>query len=355
MQVANPADGSFLTTSGLTGFQIAHNGGHGSDVVLAYNMPTVSGTTPSLTGGTLAAGTTSLQVQFNKPVVGADQASNYALQSVGPDGLLGTTDDVILPLSASYTTATNTATLTFGALPSSIYRLTISDNITDTDGHQLDGAGTGIPGTNYVRDFVVMATPTTPLTSPNGFTFDPDFGGFGAGQLVQGTNNAFDGLNRLQVGGADFAPAAGYAAADVVTAAPANTFDNPLITTVNNPVTVSTPVVVDAAKTGIYDLRFVASAEGGSSAFIHYIVDGVPSDGANDPYGHATTQLKYVGNGSAGGWHELVFEVAITLTPGTHTVGVQVTTDGGTMLVANPYLELVGYNKVGGDAGGRTW
>ena len=103
-----------------------------------------------------------------------------------------------------------------------------------------------------------------------------------------------------------------------------------------------------AAKTGIYDLRFVASAEGGSSAFIHYIVDGVPSDGANDPYGHATTQLEYVGNGSAGGWHELVFEVAITLTPGTHTVGVQVTTDGGTMLVANPYLELVGYNKVGG-------
>src|SRR5262249_59795710 len=61
-------------------------------------------------------------------------------------------------------------------------------------------------GGEFGRDFVVGALTTT-LTSPHNYKFDPQIGGFGAGQLVQGSGNAFDGLNRLQVGGTDFAPA----------------------------------------------------------------------------------------------------------------------------------------------------
>ena len=56
-------------------------------------LPTVSGSTPSLTGGTLATGTTTLSISFNRTVVGGNVAANYALQSVGPDGLLGTADE----------------------------------------------------------------------------------------------------------------------------------------------------------------------------------------------------------------------------------------------------------------------
>ena len=48
-----------------------------------------------------------------------------------------------------------------------------------------------------------------PFFSADGTFFDVQPRGFMAGQLVQGTNNAFDGLNRLQVGGVDYAPVAG--------------------------------------------------------------------------------------------------------------------------------------------------
>ena len=53
------------------------------------------------------------------------------------------------------------------------------------------------------------------IASPDGFHFDPQAAGTGAGELVQGssfvdangvTRYAFDGLNRLNVGGTDFAP-----------------------------------------------------------------------------------------------------------------------------------------------------
>ncbi len=47
------------------------------------------------------------------------------------------------------------------------------------------------------------------LFSADGTLFDVQPGGFMAGQLVQGTNNAFDALNRLQVGGVDYAPRPG--------------------------------------------------------------------------------------------------------------------------------------------------
>ena len=59
-------------------------------------------------------------------------------------------------------------------------------------------------GLTFVDDLVDLIGTTYDLTSPNGFQFDIDPRNLGAGQLIQGTNNAFDGLNRLQVDGADY-------------------------------------------------------------------------------------------------------------------------------------------------------
>jgi methionine-rich copper-binding protein CopC len=115
---------------------------------------TVIDVAPSLAGGTLAAGITSLRITFSEPVKGADLAENYQLQSLGPDGLLGTVDDVIVPLSVSY--SGTTATLTFAPLPESVYRLTVRDTITDLVGKALDGDRDGNPGGLDQRHFVAI-------------------------------------------------------------------------------------------------------------------------------------------------------------------------------------------------------
>ena len=57
----------------------------------------------------------------------------------------------------------------------------------------------------------VFLPATVTLVSPGGYDFDVQEGGDGAGQLMQGTDDAFDGMNRLQVGGADYTPAAAAA------------------------------------------------------------------------------------------------------------------------------------------------
>ena len=129
--------------------------------LLDVTPPTVIGTTPSFaTSGTLYTGTTWLQVNFSEPVVGGGTVGNYQLQSLGADGLLGTPDDAIVALSASY--AGTTATLTFSALPESVYRLTVRDAITDAASNLLDGDGDGTAGGDWNRDFVVLTAPTVP-------------------------------------------------------------------------------------------------------------------------------------------------------------------------------------------------
>ena len=47
----------------------------------------------------------------------------------------------------------------------------------------------------------------TNLISPNDDVFTVQIGHFVAGELVQAPNNVFNGVNRLQVVGADYAPA----------------------------------------------------------------------------------------------------------------------------------------------------
>ena len=158
----------------------------GHDVTLAVvdRPPTVTVITPSLVSGTLPAGATSLQIGFGQDVLGAGQAASYKLQSVGPDGLLGTADDVNVPLTVSSAdgSAGTTATLMFSALADGLYHLIVKSTITDTNGSALDGNGDGTSGDNYVVDFVSTAASTEQFSSPGG-TFNVLTSSLGAGEL----------------------------------------------------------------------------------------------------------------------------------------------------------------------------
>jgi hypothetical protein len=176
--------------------------------------PTITGTTPSLTDGTLSAGAIQLLVEFSSPVFGGNTVTNFDLRGLGLDGLLGTADDVLVPLTVS--SSGNTSTLSFSALPENVYRLTVHDTITDTRGNKLDGNGDGEAGGDWAVDFVAILTdvydPPLPvaLTSPHATLFDVATGAFGTGEFVQGGNNGstnvFNGYGRLVVGGVLFQP-----------------------------------------------------------------------------------------------------------------------------------------------------
>ena len=126
-------------TGGATAFSLATDT---ASLIVDYTGPRVTGTTPALTGGTLTAGTTTLSINFNQVVIGANIAANYQLQSAGPDGLLGTADDVMVPLTASYTGTT--ATLTVPPLPENVYRLTVDDAIVNSLGTSSTAMATAI-------------------------------------------------------------------------------------------------------------------------------------------------------------------------------------------------------------------
>ncbi|WP_442506614.1 hypothetical protein SH528x_005468 [Novipirellula sp. SH528] len=68
-------------------------------------------------------------------------------------------------------------------------------------GAYLDDTQNTDQGASYV--FALDANQE--LLSASGQMFDVDASSFGTGQLIQGTNNAFDGLNRLQVDNVDYA------------------------------------------------------------------------------------------------------------------------------------------------------
>ena len=179
-----------------------------------FTPPTVVGITPGIAGGILLVGITSLQVQFDENVVGTaiPPSSDYLLQSLGPDALLGTTDDTFVAVSATY--AGSTATLTFAALPESVYRLTIKDTVTDLAGNKLDGDSNGAASGNWFHDFIANQIPGPfNLLSSHSLSFYVDAGDWGAGQLAS-TDGVAAGLNRLQVGGADYAPNTSYAMDD---------------------------------------------------------------------------------------------------------------------------------------------
>ena len=134
--------------------------------------PTVLGTTPSLTSGTLPTGATMLDVDFSDMMLGADVAASYQLQSVGPDGLLGTADDTIVPLRVVSSTGMQT-TLGFAGLGEGVYRLTVRDAITDLAGNKLDGNNDGVAGGDWSCDFVVVTQPSFGFAPATAYACSP--------------------------------------------------------------------------------------------------------------------------------------------------------------------------------------
>ena len=77
----------------------------------------------------------------------------------------------------------------------------------DGDG-RLDLAAVNRDSNNVGVLLNVSSTDLLSTYSPHGYSLDTQLGGYMGGELVQGSDNAFDGLNRLQVGGADYWPTA---------------------------------------------------------------------------------------------------------------------------------------------------
>ncbi len=139
--------------------------------------PTVVSTNPTTVGDELTGAPFSqLQVTFSKPLnpIDATAPALYELIEAGSQGF-GSTDDVIYPLTPIYTLGSTVVTLEIGGLaggtlPAGTYEFTIVSNATssihDLSGNELDGAGDGSPGSDYVRVFTVAGTPTTTVVTP---------------------------------------------------------------------------------------------------------------------------------------------------------------------------------------------
>jgi hypothetical protein len=93
-------------------------------------------------------------------------SGNFDLRAAGPDGLLGTPDDVTYSLQVDpYTTGLTVGILIQnGPLGNGHYRFTANSAIMDRSGNYLDGNGDGTGGDNYVRFFTVAL--------PSGFVFE---------------------------------------------------------------------------------------------------------------------------------------------------------------------------------------
>lgn len=115
--------------------------------------PTLASVSPNLAGGTLAAATSQLTLKFSEAALGLDVATNYALKSIGPDGVLGSDDDVAFAVTPTISGAS--VLLSFTGLSEGVYRLTVGGTITDTSGNALDGDVNGTAGGLWSFDFVV--------------------------------------------------------------------------------------------------------------------------------------------------------------------------------------------------------
>ncbi len=91
-------------------------------------------------------------------------------------------------------------------------------------------------------------------------------------------------------------------------------------------------VNVDPAKTGLYDFNASVIVGGGSGwAEMRYVVDGTPQ-----------SQIFYQ---SLGGFYETaVLPQQLMLTPGSHTIGLQLRNAGGAFQAYNPSLQTTGFN-----------
>jgi ELWxxDGT repeat protein len=152
---------------------------------------------------------TQLLVVFNEPMKadGATPVSSldsYILTNLGPDQVLGTIDDFLVPLaSASYSIQSATTILSIGnSLPVGIYQLKLlAVSLQDQAGNTLDGDRNGTGGDDYAVEFKVSLAPEKPLllqpantavlaNNQPAFSWQPD-GTATTYQLQIGTENLF--------------------------------------------------------------------------------------------------------------------------------------------------------------------
>ena len=242
-------------------------------------LTTIVGTTADNTG-TSGVNATSLDVIFSDAVTGADVVANYILVRAGGDGLLGTVDDAAITInSVSYSSGSHTATIDFAALPEDLYRLTVLDTILDGSSFALDGDADGTAGGEFVKDFGVSASSIN-LISPSGFNFDVETVGFGAGQLIEGANGEFDGLNRLQVGGEDYAPSITYDQVIATVQETTSTSSQSLGSSFFTPEGIET---LTAAESGVYQISGMfgvhkTNLPGHSYVLYRLLINGTPGE-----------------------------------------------------------------------------
>ncbi|WP_197451697.1 Calx-beta domain-containing protein [Rosistilla oblonga] len=169
--------------------------------VTVTDFQPVTVTVPDLDAGVIVSGTTELTIDFSRDVDPTAATAPFTLVSVGQDGLLGSGDDVEVTITSA-TYDGDSVTLAFAGLTESVYRLVVADTLTDPAGYPIDGDGDGAAGGSFRIDFVVD------VESAGGADIEIDMANHGSGQLIEGPDNAFDGLNRLQIDGVDFQPTA---------------------------------------------------------------------------------------------------------------------------------------------------
>ncbi|MFO1001953.1 MAG: RCC1 domain-containing protein [Planctomycetaceae bacterium] len=132
--------------------------------VAEVTPPTV--TTTSFDATDVAVNATSLTVSFSVNSRGQNVTGNYYLQRAGTDFVLGTADDVTVPITSAMV-AIGTATLVSRrSRPTcTSWALTVKDVITDTVGRFLDGDADGVIGGNNVHR--LAGTPTNVAIRPS--------------------------------------------------------------------------------------------------------------------------------------------------------------------------------------------
>ncbi len=141
--------------------------------------PTIVGLAPiGMTDGVLTnARFSTLILSFSEPLdpVSAQSVPLYQIKEAGPDGMLGTLDDIPVAISsASYTFGGMTVRLNLGqTLPQGLYELRVlgesGNAVVDLAGNHLDGDADDVAGGDFVRSFRLDLTPpTVEATSPTG-------------------------------------------------------------------------------------------------------------------------------------------------------------------------------------------
>ncbi|HCN29338.1 MAG TPA: hypothetical protein DIT64_11420, partial [Verrucomicrobiales bacterium] len=126
--------------------------------------PQITGTSLPAEGASTLAFINSFTLSFNEDMLASTvtNPATYALREAGADMVLGTSDDVIYPVSpAAYSSGLSASFNLAAPLPPGIYRLTVA-GLKDTYGNNMPGA--------FVRNFSVAQVPGFTTINPGSNT-----------------------------------------------------------------------------------------------------------------------------------------------------------------------------------------